>query len=120
MALINDSETRDVYGINDEEKRRIIAFLQGAVYCWCKNKPGQWFSMRDLMGGENFNWAGTPLFALYEKHEEAGKDTESAIEDAGKDSGWLLKKVIKDDRRLFDTKQEDYIRKYIWIKDDKS
>lgn len=39
MALIIESEIKDVHGISNEGKQRIIDFLQGAVYCWCKNRP---------------------------------------------------------------------------------
>ena len=102
-------------GITEEQKQQIIDFLQGAVYCWCKNRKDEWFSMRDLMGGDNFHWQGTPLLALYLKHENQGKDSESAVKDAGKDSGWLLKKVISNDMRIFDSKNEELIRKYRWI-----
>lgn len=117
MSLIPESEIRNVREISNEEKQRIIDFLQGAVYCWCKNKPDEWFSMRDLMGGENYYWEGTPLLVLYTKHKSKGKDWESAVKDAGKDSGWLLKRVINQDQRKFETKKEELIRKYKWIKD---
>lgn len=109
--LIEESEVREVSGITKEEEGAICNFLQGAVYCWCKNRPDEWFSMRDLMGGENFYWEGTPLYVLYQKHESK----ETAIEDAGKDSGWLLKKVINDDKRSFHTKEEFISRKYKWV-----
>lgn len=117
MALINTAETelRDVFGLSQQEKQRIEDFLQGGVYCWCKNRKHEWFSMRELMGGDNYHWQGTPLLALYEKHISKGKDWELAVKDAGKDSGWLLKKVISEDKRLFETKTEDFIRKYRWI-----
>jgi hypothetical protein len=112
MALIEKSEVRDVYGINN--KQSILNFLQGAVYCWCKNRPDEWFSMRDLMGGDNYYWEGTPLLELYNKHINKGKDWEEAVAAAGKDSGWLLKRVINDDKRRFNTKTEELIRKYRW------
>lgn len=118
MALTIETEVREVYGISDEERKSIIDFLQGAVYCWCKNRPDEWFSMRDLMGGENYYWQGTPLLKLYEKHEKKYSDWEPAVEAAGKDSGWLLKKVIHNDKRKFETKKEELIRKYRWIRED--
>ena len=118
MSLSPESEIREVYEITDTEKKRIIDFLQGAVYCWCKNRPDEWFSMRDLMGGENYYWEGTPLLVLYSKHESKGKHWETAVKDAGKDSGWILKRVISNDKRLFETKKEELIRKYRWIKDE--
>lgn len=114
MSLKPFSEIRDVHGISEVQKEGIINFLQGAVYCWCKNRPDEWFSMRDLMGGDNFYWEGTPLMALYKKHISDGKDNPVAIDRAGKDSGWLLKRVIEEDKREFNTKKEDLIRKYCW------
>lgn len=113
MVLTEKSEIRDVLNITDNEKQQIFDFLQGAVYCWCKNRPAEWFSMRDLMGGDNYYWEGTPLLVLYTKHENSGKQWEAAV----KDSGWILKRVINEDKRLFETKKEELIRKYRWIKD---
>lgn len=114
MSLLPYSVIRDVHRISETQKKGIINFLQGAVYCWCKNRNDEWFSMRDLMGGDNFYWEGTPLMALYEKHISDGKSNSNSIDQAGKDSGWLLKKVINDDKREFKTKKEDLIRKYRW------
>ena len=115
MSLKTDLELRDVSGITDLEKQRIIDFLQGAVYCWCKNRKDEWFSLRDLMGGDNYYWQGTPLLSLYRKHINKGKDWESAVKDAGKDSGWLLKNVVVNDKRSFETTKQELIRKYRWI-----
>ncbi len=107
------SEVRNVRGIEGKEND-ILNFLQSAVYCWCKNKPKKWFAMRDLMGGDNYYWNNTPLIALYTKHIDLGKDDADAVESAGKDSGWLLKKVIYKDKRKFFTKKEGLVRKYKW------
>lgn len=115
MALIPSSEVRDVHGISLQQKMRICDYLQGAVYCWCKNRKDEWFSMRDLMGGENFQWQGTPLYALYKKQVTAGVLGQEATTGAGKDSGWLLKRVISEDLRQFETKKEELIRKYRWV-----
>lgn len=114
MVLKDKSQVREVHGIDIIDKQRIIDFLQGAVYCWCKNRPDEWFSMRDLMGGDNFYWEGTPLYKLFVKHISNGLDSTTAIKKAGIDSGWLLKKVINNDKREFDSKTEDMIRKYKW------
>lgn len=119
MALINSCEVREITGIKPEEKQRIVDFLQGAVYCWCKNRKNEWFSIRDLMGGDNYYWQGTPLLPLYEKHANKDKDWESSVKDAGKDSGWLLKKVITEDKRTFETIKEELIRKYRWVGEEK-
>ncbi len=47
-----------------------------------------------------------------------GKEWRSAVADAVKDSGWLLKRVIYKDLRKFETKKEELIRKYLWVKDE--
>ena len=64
MALLTPTEIRSVRGIAPDVELLIRVFLQGAVYCWVKNRSGQPFALRDLMGGENFEWMGTPLYAL--------------------------------------------------------
>ena len=115
VALVQTSALREIQGISDDEKARIQDFLQGAVYCWCKNRKNEWFSMRDLMGGDNFHWEGTPLIALYAKQRTAGVPDPEAAERAGRESGWLLKRVIFQDRRSFETKEEEQIRKYQWV-----
>jgi hypothetical protein len=115
MTLISQSAIREVSGIEENDKERIRNFLQGAVYCWCNIQGNNWFSLRDLMGGDNSNWDGTPLFALYQKQENAGLSDPAAIEQAGKEGGWLLKRVISDDRRSFDTRIAELIRQYQWI-----
>ena len=112
--LTEQSEVREVKGITENEKQRIIDFLHGAVYSWCNNKKRDWFSARDFLGGDNYFWQGTPLLVIYEKHEKMGKDWENCVKDAGKDAGWILKKVINSDKRKFETKKEELIRKYRW------
>jgi len=106
--LQGNSQIRKVRNITNEQ--RIEDFLQGAVYCWCKNNKDKWFALRDLMGGDNFYWEGTPMYSLYEKH----KNKKNAIGLAGKDAGWILKKVINNDKRIFETKKEARTRKYKW------
>ena len=101
MSLIPKTDIRNVSGIPEEKMELIRAFLQGAVYSWVKNRPGEEFRASDLVGGENFEWRGTPLYVLYEKHEEKGKSPEEAIAAAGRDLGWILKSVLEDDKRHF-------------------
>lgn len=112
MSLTEKSQLRKVSGITEEQKNSIIYFLQGAVYCWCKKRKDQWFSLRDLMGGDNYYWESTPLLPLYLKHKYTNEDP---VKEAGKDAGWLLKYVVANDKRIFETKKESLIRKYRWI-----
>ncbi|MBC8756852.1 hypothetical protein H2O64_19415 [Kordia sp. YSTF-M3] len=113
---MSDSKIREVKDLKPEVIKRICDYMQGAVYCWCKNKEEKWFSARDLFGGENFNWSGTPMIKLFDKHKSKGKTDDSAIKGAGKDAGWILKKVLNEDKRNFETKKGDLVRKYRWIK----
>lgn len=115
--LIDKSEIREVKGISENEKQRIIDFLHGAVYSWCNNKKDSWFSARDFLGRDNYYWDDTPLSVLYEKHKKQNKHWEDCVKGAGIDAGWLLKKVIDKDKRSFDTKKEELIRKYRWTED---
>jgi hypothetical protein len=93
----------------------VYDFLQGAVYCWCKNRKGDWFSMRELMGGDNSDWTGTPLIDLYQKQMGRGLPEPQAIEMAGKESGWMLKHVLDVDARTFETRKQEQIRQYRWV-----
>ena len=104
--LVEESEIREVHGITDEQRQRILDYLQGAVYCWCKNRKDKWFAARDLLGGDNFYWEGTPMFALYEKSKD--------VEQAGKDAGWLLKKMLNDDKRTFKSSEDGRSKIYLW------
>lgn len=118
MALTEISELRDVHGIDPSQKAAIKAFIQGTVYCWCKNRKGEQFAARDLMGGENFEWSGTPLIALYEKHVSQGKDVNASIDAAGRDLGWLLKTVLAEDKRTFEATQRALVAAYRWVGDE--
>ncbi|MCG2417777.1 hypothetical protein K8089_02000 [Aequorivita sp. F47161] len=115
MSIIPPSEIREVKGITPQQKQRIYDFLQGGIYCWCKNRSDEWFAIRDLLGGENFDWTNTPLIVLFNKHKNKGKSDDDAITDAGKDAGWIAKKVLDDDARNFETR-DDFARSYRWLK----
>lgn len=72
-------------------------YLQGAVHSFCKNNPGEAFALRDLVGGENRDWNGTPLQALYAYHISTGKSDPDAKQRAAVDAGWLLKAALAED-----------------------
>lgn len=114
MIISGNSNIMEVEGISSLQKQRIIDFLQGAVYSWDKNRKDEWFALRDLLGGDNFFWEGTPLIELYYKHENILGDGEEAVQEAGKDAGMLLKEMLKSDGRKYDSKKEDGVNKYKW------
>ena len=115
MALSQPSELRDVRGISETDTALIKAYMQGAVYSWVKNRNGKAFAVRDLVGGENFEWRGTPLYVLYQKHIAAGKDSDSAVKAAARDLGWLVKTVLAEDKRTFVAGKGGLVSTYRWI-----
>ena len=115
MTLSTPSEIRNVQGLSGVERQLIQAFAQGAVYCWVKNRKGEWFAVRDLVGGENTDWSGTPLEPLYTKHINAGKDPDEAFEAAAKDIGWIVKGVLEKDQRHFENDHLGFVSRYRWL-----
>ena len=97
--------------VSNSDKQRIFDYLQGSVHCWCKNKPEEPFSLRDLVGGANFSWEDTPLQVLYEKHKTKGHSHKMAIKVAGQNAGRILSNVIEKDRRNIET-QEGFVNQY--------
>lgn len=115
MLIGDNIRTRNVYGLKDCDLEKIKAFFQGAVYCWCNNKgTNEWFNARDFIGKNNFYWEHYPLGVLYFRQIDAGKTDGEAFEQAAKDAGTILKKVLADDDKTFET-QEGYTRSYRWI-----
>lgn len=110
--LTKDHKIKSIVAkISAEEKRRACDFIQGAVYCFCKNNPDRYFAVRDLFGGENHCWLKTPLDVLYQWHKTNGSSDPNDM--AGKDLGWLLLKVLSDDKRTFEI-EEGYTHQYKW------
>ena len=118
MALIPTSLIRKVRGITSAEEKSIKDYLQGSVRTWCAaGTKGKQFAARDLVGGINYYWGGTPLDALYQKHIRKGKTQQDAIKAAGRDLGWLLKAVLNDDKdkRKFKVGNAGRVNGYTWI-----
>ena len=114
MSFRELQEVRTITGISDHDLEKCRVFLQGAVYCWCKNRKNEWFALRDLVGGDNTEWDGIPLDAVYQKHI-ANLAPDRAYAEAARDAGWILKRVIADDQRVFDTQILDEVRHYQWL-----
>lgn len=62
-------------------------------------------------GWNKFLLAGNSFIQTFEKTDD--------VNAAGQAAGWLLKKVIDRDKRHFETKKEERIRKYKWVGDEK-
>jgi len=120
--LIGETKSRDIEGLSPDAHRRIMDFLRGAVYAWCITRKRDWFSLKDLFGGINYRWQGTPLAILNEIRASTPStmSTTGGADTAGRDAGILLKRVlIEDERRSFKTMKEGTTRKYCWTGDDK-
>lgn len=115
MAINPESELRDVRDITNLEKSLIKAYMQGAIYSWIKNRKDEPFAVRNLAGGENYDWSGTPLIALWEKQIKLGKKGDDATEDAAKDLGWLTKTVLAEDKRTFTVEKVGMVNSYRWV-----
>jgi hypothetical protein len=116
-VIENDTSkvVESISGISDHKFEQIKSFLQGAVYCWVKNRKDEIFALRDLVGGENTDWSSTPLEALYQKHIDLKKDSASANKVAGQDAGQVLKLVLKNDSRKFQVRSAGLSNGYIWV-----
>lgn len=106
--IINKPHEPINVSISAEDKEKIKIFLQGMVYCWCKNvkdenNSNKWFFARDLVGGESFSWDDTPLKVLNENYVTR--------EIASQALGKLLYEVLYEDTKHFEINQ-DHDSKY--------
>lgn len=126
MSITNDDQpARNINSLPEFGPAEARAFIQGAVYCWCKNKPDDVFAVRDLFGGENTDWGGTPLQEIYGhwsslyrgQHPELSDDElhEKAADQAAIDVGWLMKSVLQNDRREFESSDVGKAKGYKWV-----
>ena len=115
MALVPPSRPRRVTGITPAQEQSMRSYVQGAVYSWIRDRSGEQFAARDLFGGLNWEWQGTPLYGLFQKHVRLGKSTYEAMTGAAQDLGWLLKSVLTDDKRHFRTGRSGQTAGYTWI-----
>lgn len=114
--IIGNPSLKNVHGFTNEEILRMCDYLLGAVQSWCRDRHGEWFAARDLLGGANYDWQGTPLFRLYEHYmEQSNNNIDYSVKQAGRSAGHLLKRVLtQDTKRLYETR-EGYTRQYRWV-----
>lgn len=95
-AVLNHRGRR-IRDISPNMLNEMLRFIAGGVRIWCKENRHRQFALRDLFGGVNYDWTGTPLQGLYEKYIRNGCSETDAIARAGKDAGRLLKRVLVED-----------------------
>ena len=93
----------------------ILAFLQGAVYCWCNTNGTEKFAAKSFVGDKNWDWHGTPLQQIYDHYAETKNEAE-AYKQSGIAVGLLLEKVLIEDVRQFnrETIQGERSAEYQW------
>lgn len=113
---MGDNNYREVWCVEEPEKQRMRDYLLGDVQAWCRDRHGEWFAARDLLGGANYYWQGTPLMLLYEYYlEHSDGDEEYAVREARRAVGNLLKSIlIEAPKRSYETRQ-GYTREYRWV-----
>lgn len=105
-----------VRGISPEQYERMFEFLKGAVRTRCADYRDKQFAARDMLGGVNFDWRGTPLQALYDKYIDEGYSDAEAIKRAGISAGHILKRVlILDEHRIFQLGDAGKANGYTWV-----
>lgn len=111
-----DKAIREVHGLSPLETALAKAYLQGCVYGWCKSKGTEPFRAQFFLGGDNYFWQSTPMFAVYAKRMiYYDGNWDAASHQAAIDAGHLLKAVIIEDKRFFRTwTGEDGFRWYQW------
>lgn len=114
--ILTQDDVRSVNGIDEKVINRVKDYLQGAVYSWCKNVKAngenKWFATRDFLGGANCNLDNTPMMDLYE-HYKKNSDSDYAHYEAGKAAGRILKQLLLDEKRTFETRK-NFTREYRW------
>jgi len=117
MTLKPESVLREPSNLNENDRKLIRAFMQGAIYCWVKNQPNEPFAVRDLVGGLNTNWNQTPLQILYDRHIKSGRTDDEAFDLAAIDIGWIVKSLLAEDRRTFQVDNSGFVNTYFMIGD---
>lgn len=85
-------------------------YLLGAINCFIRRNNDTWFKAKDIILSD---WNGTPLQIIYDFFETNGLSEEEARKQAGMCLGKILRKVISDDPRMFESKKiQDNSREY--------
>ena len=104
--------------ITDAEIQSAISHIEKSVDAYCKrnnNKVGTLISVRILFGDKNRDWNGTALQNIYDYHKNANR-VKNPKNQAAKDVGWLFKKVLMDDKRVFEYHSKDSSKVYRLVK----
>lgn len=102
MLIGDNTRTQAVRKLlSAEDLQSIKNFLRKEIDSWCKTNKGEWFYAHNLVGGD---WEYNDLRVLYYRYRESGKSHDYAFSQAARDVGKILKQVLVEDSRTFETK----------------
>lgn len=115
LAKAKANNAPNISGISEAQRAEILAWLQGAIYVWCQVNGSDQFAGFNLVGEKNRQWEKTPLYCLYKKHIDAGKDDDAAYKQAAIEVGHYLAWLTNgdNDRRDF-TRHDNFKTYYSW------
>jgi len=82
--------------LTDKQISKILKYLKDAVYSWCRKRPGEEFSVRQLFGSD---WRGTPIQAIYANRCKL--NSSNPVRAAGIDCGHFLRRMLQEDSRTY-------------------
>ena len=95
-----------------KSKKEVKEFLECLVRIWCLTTPEKSFTCSELLN--NADWEKKPLCYMYDYYKNKGESDEEAKNHDSVDIGWLLKEVISEMPRKFET-DSSYRKTYTYI-----
>ena len=95
-----------------KSKKEVKEFLECLVRIWCLTTPEKSFTCSELLN--NADWQKKPLCYMYDYYKNQGESDEEAKNHDSVDIGWLLKEVISEMPRKFET-DSSYRKTYTYI-----
>jgi len=109
--IITSGKIARVPGIDSATFKKIVDYLDDEVDSYVQTK--EWFSLRNIGGGDRYDWTGTPLEPLFKHFNEQPNTTmEKAIKKAGQLCGRILRTVIINRAETFEQKGKNRIANY--------
>lgn len=97
---------RPAIRLGEQETADILLYMTDAVHDFTASEPEKAFAVRDLFGGKNSDWGGTPLQTIFDRYSE-DMPKEKAAKRAGIDVGRLLKIVLNEDKYTYLEEETD-------------
>lgn len=114
--LVNETyEERNINSVTESQKKEVKEFLACLVRIWCLTTPEKSFTCAELLKIlNNADWQKKPLCYMYDYYKNKDESDEEAKNHDSVDIGWLLKEVISEMPRKFET-DSSYRKTYTYI-----